>query len=66
MITVVLMVLVFTHVNPNISLFKKYIDDTLRLFGLLEYNVKDLMIAPGVRRLVLSITTINWCKKQKK
>ena len=44
-------VLVFTHGNPNIDLFKKYIDNTSRLFSLLGYNVKDLMIAPGLRRI---------------
>ena len=44
-------VIVFTHGNPNIDLFKKYIDNTSRLFGLLGYNVKELMIAPGVRRI---------------
>ncbi|MFX1346681.1 MAG: flavodoxin family protein [Promethearchaeota archaeon] len=45
------LVLVFTHGNPNIDLFKKYIDKTSRLFNLLGYNVKDLMIAPGLRRI---------------
>lgn len=45
------LVLVFTHGNPNIDLFKRYIDDTSRLFGFLGYNVKDLMIAPGLRRI---------------
>lgn len=44
-------VLVFTHGNPNIDLFKKYIDNTSRLFGLLGYHVKELIIAPGVRRI---------------
>jgi multimeric flavodoxin WrbA len=44
-------VLVFTHGNPNIELFRKYIDNTSRLFSLLGYNVKELMIAPGVRRI---------------
>jgi len=43
--------LVFTHGNPNIDLFKKYIENTSRLFNLLGYNVKDLLIAPGLRRI---------------
>ncbi|MFW9876801.1 MAG: hypothetical protein ACFFG0_27220 [Candidatus Thorarchaeota archaeon] len=45
------MVLIFTHGNPNIDLFKRYIDNTSRLFSFLWYKLKDLMIAPGLRRI---------------
>ncbi|MBY8983586.1 MAG: flavodoxin family protein [Candidatus Lokiarchaeota archaeon] len=44
------LVLVFTQGNPNIDQFKQYIEYTSNLFNRLSYKLKDLIIAPGVRR----------------
>jgi len=44
-------VLVFTHGNPKSDLFKQYIDSTSKLFGFLGYNVQDLLVAPGLRKI---------------
>lgn len=44
-------VLVFTHGNPKSDLFKQYIDSTSKLFGFLGYNVQDLIIEAGLRKI---------------
>lgn len=43
-------VLVFTHGNPNEKMFKDYIDQTTRMYKFLGFDVKDVMIAGGLRK----------------
>ena len=44
-----MMVLAFTQGNPNEDMFKQYIDYTEKMFKLLEFDVKDVIIVTGTR-----------------
>lgn len=45
------LILVYTQGNSDIDRFKQYIDSTLRLYSFMGYKVKDIMIAPGLRKI---------------
>ena len=44
-----MMVLAFTQGNPNKDMFKQYIDYTEKMFQILEFDVKDVVIVAGTR-----------------
>ena len=44
-----MMVLAFTQGNPNEDMFKQYIEYTEKMFQLLEFDVKDVIIVAGTR-----------------
>lgn len=43
------LVLAFTQGNPSEDMFKEYIDYTKKMFDLLEFDVKDVVIVAGTR-----------------
>lgn len=43
------LILVFTQGNPNKDLFKDYFDYTKRMFKVLEYDVRDVVVVAGTR-----------------
>ena len=43
------MVLAFTQGNPNEEMFAEYIDYTEKMFRLLEFDVKDVVVVAGTR-----------------
>jgi len=43
------LVLVFTQGNPDVSMFQPYYDYTKKMFQLLEFDVKDMVIVAGMR-----------------
>jgi multimeric flavodoxin WrbA len=43
------LVLVFTQGNPDESKFRTYIDYTKDMFGLLEFEVRDVVVVVGTR-----------------
>ena len=44
-----MMVLAFTQGNPNKDMFKQYIDYTDKMFQLLEFDVKNVVVIAGTR-----------------
>ena len=44
-----MMILAFTQGNPDKEMFKQYIDYTDKMFQLLEFDVKDVVIVAGTR-----------------
>jgi Multimeric flavodoxin WrbA len=44
-----MMVLAFTQGNPDEDMFKQYIDYTDKMFQLLEFDVKDVVVVAGTR-----------------
>ncbi len=45
------LVLIVTHGNPNINMFKQYVDSTSDMFKFLGYNVKGTLIAGNTMAL---------------
>jgi multimeric flavodoxin WrbA len=43
------LVLVFTQGNPDASKFQTYIDYTAQIFGMLEFEVRDVVVVAGTR-----------------
>jgi len=43
------LILVFTQGNPDPDMFKTYIDYTKKMFQLLEFDVKDVVVITGTR-----------------
>ena len=43
------LILVFTQGNPDVSKFQAYYDYTKKVFQLLEFDVKDMVIVTGTR-----------------
>jgi multimeric flavodoxin WrbA len=48
------LVLVFTQGNPDESKFRTYIDYTQEMFGMLEFEVRDVVVIAGTRSEVAS------------
>lgn len=48
------LILVWTQGNPDVDKFKEYLDYTKKMFGMLEFDVRDVVVVAGTRSAAAS------------